>query len=215
MNDGEPRRPEEGGVGWAAIDPSPIPREPGPAEPVEAELLGTAALGAGPLEAASAADTPRRPGGIVGSLLNVRGLIGIAIVVGLVVVGLLFRDRLTGDATDLRVGDCFVEPSGGEVVTEIQHQPCNGPHDAEVIFVGDHPAQEAFPGEDAFDDFAFAQCVPAFESYVGRDYETDEELDFGVFYPIEEGWQEGDREITCYAYRVDEQPMTTSVKAAT
>lgn len=43
------------------------------------------------------------------------------------------------------------------------------------------------------------------------DVRTD--LDFGMFYPTVEGWAGGDRDVTCYASRADNGPMTASVKA--
>jgi hypothetical protein len=112
------------------------------------------------------------------------------------------------------VGDCFEEPASPEAVTDIQHRPCHEQHDGEVIFVGDQPDQDTYPDESAFDAFALDRCVPAFEAYVGRDYETDEEFDFGFFYPGEEAWNANDHEITCYVYRLDEHPLTQSLKAA-
>jgi hypothetical protein len=137
------------------------------------------------------------------------GLIGV-IVLG----GFVLRDRLSGSAGDLRVGDCFDEPGESQSVEDVQHHPCTDAHTAEIVFVGNHPDSEAYPGLDAFDAFVFERCVPAFESYTGRLWETDTELDMGYFYPTTEGWPEGDHEIACYTFRIDTGTMTTSVKAA-
>src|SRR3990172_6879284 len=103
-------------------------------------------------------------------------LVRIGIIAVVVVGALLFRDRLSGSATDLRVGDCFDEPAGTEVA-EVQHRPCTEGHDAEIVFVGDYPDQDAFPGQTAFDEYVFDSCVPAFETYLGIDYETDTDYD--------------------------------------
>ena len=35
----------------------------------------------------------------------------------------------------------------------------------------------------------------------------------GWFYPTTEGWNDGDREITCYAIRIDGATTTQSIKA--
>ncbi|HYN69964.1 MAG TPA: septum formation family protein [Candidatus Eisenbacteria bacterium] len=141
-------------------------------------------------------------------------VIPIGVIAVIAIAGLIFRDRLTGAATDLRVGDCFDEPAEMNEITDVQHRPCNEQHDGEVIFVGDHPDQAEYPGLPALDQFAEDRCVPAFESYVGRDYQTDRELELGLFYPLEEAWDGNDREIACWVYRVDEQPLTNSVKVA-
>ena len=159
-------------------------------------------------QAAQAAPEQKKRGlPVSGGFLARVGIIG-AIVVG----GLIFRDRLSGAATDLRVGDCFDEPVSMTEVTDVQHQPCTEPHDGEIMFVGDYPDQADYPGNDAFDAYAEANCIPAFESYIGRDYETDTEFNIGTFYPISEGWSSGDHEITCYVFRIDEAKMNASVK---
>ena len=144
----------------------------------------------------------------MGGLLARVGLIG-AVLFG----GWLFRDYLTGAAIDLKVGDCFDAPTTvSDTVEEVAHHPCTDAHTAEVVFVGDYP-EGAFPGEDAFDVFSETNCIPAFNTYTGLDFETAMEYDMGVFYPLEEGWEQGDREITCYLVRSDDGPMTQSVKA--
>src|SRR5688500_13700554 len=91
--------------------------------------------------------------------INIGGwLIRGGIVAAIVVAGLVFRDRLSGDAADLQVGDCFDDPGAVSEITDVQHQPCTEAHDSEVIFVGDYPAQDAYPPDDAFTIFAEQQC---------------------------------------------------------
>jgi Septum formation len=137
------------------------------------------------------------------------GLIGI-----LVVGGFLFRDFLPGGADELRVGDCFEEPAV-EVVDNVQHHPCGENHDSEVVFVGEHPAAKgAAPLSDAvFRDWIGTKCLPAFASYTGVDLMSQEVLDLGYFVPTNEGWDDGDRTVICYAVRVDGAQMTQSVRA--
>jgi hypothetical protein len=139
-------------------------------------------------------------------------VIRIGIIAVIVVAGLILRDRLSGNAGDLQVGDCFDEPTQTQDVSDVQHHPCTDAHDAEVIFVGDHPDSDTYPGVDAFDTFVLTQCVPAFEAYTGRDWETDTELDLGYFYPTADGWPSGDREVACYVARLDGVSMSASVK---
>jgi hypothetical protein len=137
-----------------------------------------------------------------------------AVLAVIVILALVFRDRLSGNVGNLQVGDCFDEPAGTGEVSDIQHQPCTEPHDAEVIFVGDFADQDAYPGDTAFEEFAGQQCVTSYEAYIGRDYETDTEFDYNFFYPTRSGWADGDHEVTCHIYRVDGEKMTASVKAA-
>ena len=146
----------------------------------------------------------------MGGLLLRIGIIG-AIAGG----AFIFRDFLPGNATDLEVGDCFDAPTTvDETVEDVSHHPCTDAHTAEVFFVADYPGADAYPGVEAFDAFTEANCPPAFQEYTGLDfYGTEaEDLDIGLFYPLEEGWNQGDKEITCYIVRVDGGPMNQSVK---
>jgi hypothetical protein len=138
------------------------------------------------------------------------GLIGI-----FVVGGFLFRDFLPGGADSLQVGDCFEEPVGVEVVDDVQHHPCGENHDSEVVFVGEHPAAKgAAPLSDsAFREWIGANCLPAFASFTGVELLSQEVLDLGYFVPTNEGWDDGDRTVICYAVRVDGAQMNASVRA--
>lgn len=144
--------------------------------------------------------------------------LGILIAIVAVIIGafFLFRDRLTNEVTSLQVGECFDKPAEDvTVVTDIQRQPCNEPHDAEVIAVLVHTAapSAAYPVVSGFDDFILEKCVPAFDSYIGRAFATDTELDLLYFHPTLSGWAGGDRGFTCYVSRVDKAKVTRSLRA--
>ena len=141
-----------------------------------------------------------------------RWVIPIAIIPIIAVGGFILRDRLSGAAQDLAVGDCFDAPTTEAEVQDVQHRPCNEAHTAEVIFVGEMPEADALPGGTEIDDYIAAQCIPAFNAYTGRDYATDRELDISSLTPTSSGWQSGDREVSCFAVRIDGAAMTASVK---
>ena len=124
-------------------------------------------------------------------------------------------DRITGSAADLQVGECFDQPADTTEVSDVQRQPCDEAHDAEVFLVVDHPGgdDETYPISLTVDRFVLEQCKPAFNTYTGLDYDTSTDLDFSYFYPTREGWNDGDREFTCYAVRADEAKMTSSLRA--
>ena len=126
--------------------------------------------------------------------------------------GLIFRDRLSGSAGDLKVGDCFDDPPAGKTVADVQHHPCTESHTGEVIYVGDMPSNTAYPGENGFDAFAVQNCVPAFQTYTGEDVLTSEVLTMNYFYPKDDAWAKGNHKLTCYAVRADGQPVTSSFK---
>ncbi|HEX5148413.1 MAG TPA: septum formation family protein [Candidatus Limnocylindrales bacterium] len=144
----------------------------------------------------------------------VRLVIRIAII-GLIALGaLVFRDRMSGGAADLAVGDCFDEPTILGEVNTVQHHPCNEPHTSEVVFVGDMPASETYPSDEAFMAFFNASCVQAFNTYTGLDFAVLEAVDMGILTPTTKGWSGGDREVICYAIRVDGTAVSQSFKAA-
>lgn len=140
------------------------------------------------------------------------GLIGIVAVIG---GGFwLFRDRLSGNVGDLALGDCFDRPAATDEISDIQHQPCSGPHDREVIAVLTHPADasEPYPVVSGFDDYIQENCVPLFESYTGRAADTESHLNLGYFQPTLSGWGDGDRGFTCFVSRGDGQQLNGSIK---
>ena len=138
--------------------------------------------------------------------------------IGLVAVialgGFLLRDRLSGDAGDLKVGDCFDEPQGVSVVGNVQHHPCTESHTAEVVFLGTIPEAATFPTHAAFEDWVSTNCIPVWNTYTGLNFATDVILGLGYYRPSEEAWNHGDRGMVCYAYRVDGAMMTSSVRKA-
>jgi hypothetical protein len=54
--------------------------------------------------------------------------------IGVVAVGaLIFRDRLSGSAGELKVGDCFDVPAVQTNIRDVQHHPCNESHTGVVM----------------------------------------------------------------------------------
>ena len=138
-------------------------------------------------------------------------LIRVALVGAVLLGGFLFRDRISGNAGDLQVGDCFDVPAADTNISDVQHHPCSEPHTGEVVYVGDHPAAKGTPfAESLLVEFAGSSCLPAFDAYIGSN--SSDGLDIGAFYPVVKDWDGGDREITCYLYRVDGTSMSGSLK---
>jgi ABC-type molybdate transport system substrate-binding protein len=144
-----------------------------------------------------------------------RGWIFRIAIIGVIALGaFVFRDRLSGNAGDLAIADCFDVPAGETAISDVQHHPCTESHTGEVFAVVTHPAAEGTPPitESQLVDYLTTACAPVFLAYVGPEAATAGVLDFGAFYPGEEDWNSGDRKVTCYAYRIDDAPMTSSVK---
>jgi hypothetical protein len=135
------------------------------------------------------------------------------IVVGAIVVFLgvvLFLVRNNVNADDLKVGDCFNIPNGTTIST-VEKQPCTETHNAEVIFIGEYTG-DTYPISLSLDSYLQDTCIPAFETYVGRAIDSEPELALAYFYPTRDGWDSGDRTVTCYISQPDESPMTESLK---
>jgi hypothetical protein len=120
------------------------------------------------------------------------------------------------EVTDLRVGDCFDMAPGDETatdVTEVVAVPCSDPHENEVYVATNYVGSDSYPGEATIWDYANQFCITAFDTFVDIAYE-DSLLDFGYFYPSEEGWAQGDHAITCVLYDFNGTPLTGSMRGA-
>jgi hypothetical protein len=56
-------------------------------------------------------------------------------------------------------------------------------------------------------------CFPAFQTYTGRDFESDVEYGIGWIQPDQESWEDSQK-VTCYLYRLDGTQLKGSQKAA-
>ena len=106
----------------------------------------------------------------------------------------------TGEGTDtdvftIAVGDCLNDGAVEGEVSSVPTVDCAEPHDSEAyasIIMDDGD----FPGDQAVTDQAESGCITEFNTFVGLDYESST-LDFSYYYPTEESWGQGDREILC------------------
>jgi hypothetical protein len=126
---------------------------------------------------------------------------------------LIFRDRLSSDAGSLKVGDCYDDPAAVTEIRDVQHHPCTEGHTAEVVFVGKMTGEDAvYPADSVVEAWVSANCVPAWNAYTGKNIDTETLLGLGYYQPTDKGWAKGDRDIICYAGRVDGTPMTATLK---
>ena len=139
------------------------------------------------------------------------------IIVAVLIVGFLFRDRVSGNAVDLKPGDCFDDSAGssGGVVKDVQHRPCSEPHLYETIETFKFPTSgdAAFPGQTALEAFVVEKCSPALVGYIGI-AEEQSSLTYSAYLPVEIGWKEGGRDIVCILGALDGSKLTGSMKNA-
>ncbi len=121
----------------------------------------------------------------------------------------------TGNIWMLEVGSCFDDWEGASTslesqeITDVPIIDCAQPHDNEVYMITD-VADGDFPGDDAMEMVAVDTCFDGFEEFVGMPYE-ESTLDFGWLFPTSESWDEGDREIVCFAYDYELRKVTGSM----
>lgn len=116
---------------------------------------------------------------------------------------------------ELKVGDCVLVPDGDQVGS-LTSTECSVSHDAEVYAAFDTDPSDSsaeYPGESVLDEQAENGCLDAFESYIGTDY-MESSLDISWLSPTEGSWENGDREIVCLAYPMDESKLSSSVKGS-
>jgi Septum formation len=112
------------------------------------------------------------------------------------------------DVTDLKLGDCFTEPSG-ELVERITKVNCSGPHDAEIFAVPDLPSSARYPSDAAIEAQADQVCTDA-SGAVDRD-KLPGSATIGYFFPTEDNWSADDSTARCYI-ATDDQPLVGSVR---
>ena len=71
----------------------------------------------------------------------------------------------------------------------------------------------AYPTEIEFENFVGEVCLPAFDEYVGLAYE-DSRLEVYWYYPLEDGWNEGDHLVQCAIYDPLESDIVGSLRGA-
>lgn len=114
---------------------------------------------------------------------------------------------------DLRIGDCFnLADATATEVEQVDARPCSDPHEFELFHDGTLPG-DAYPGDAAFDSWVIAECIPAFEAYVGLAY-VDSALDFSYFTPQPDGWASGDHTVQCVLYEPGNTSLTASLRGA-
>jgi hypothetical protein len=121
---------------------------------------------------------------------------------------------LTGSAAAdaaFDLGGCFDSPASGNVL-DIEFVDCAQAHEFEVYGV-DAFADGAYPGDETIRDLAVDFCETAFEDYVSVDY-YDSTLDYDAYVPDDASWEQGDRELACYAYSLDGEQLTDSVRGS-
>ena len=117
------------------------------------------------------------------------------------------------EVTDVRAGDCFdLKDPDEEEVGDVTAKPCTEPHEFEMFFVGNLPDGE-FPADDVINAYLEAECIPAFDAYVGMPY-VQSQLDIFPLIPSFGGWNAGDHAVQCALFDPINEQLTSSMRNA-
>lgn len=117
------------------------------------------------------------------------------------------------EVTDLRVGDCWdLKDPNAEEIGEVTAVPCSAEHEYEMYFTGSM-SEGTYPTDDAFNTWLEANCLPAFDAYVGISYQ-DSDLEIFPLTPTEAGWNGGDRLVQCALFHPRVHRLTESLKGS-
>ncbi|MBO3088096.1 septum formation family protein [Cellulomonas dongxiuzhuiae] len=115
------------------------------------------------------------------------------------------------DVFSLQLGDCFDYAALSEAteISSVSTIPCGDPHDAE-IYAETTLTEEQFQsdlalttaGDTETPTVADQFCYDAFAGFVGKAYE-ESTLDYTLFSPSEEGWEQGDDVVQCIVLHPD------------
>lgn len=124
--------------------------------------------------------------------------------------GLLEGD---GNVFELAVGDCFDRSTETGEISDVPVVDCDEPHDSEVFHTFEVEGDDEYPGGEALVAQAEEQCLPAFADYVGLDY-ADSTLDVFPITPTDGSWAEGDREVVCALYDLEQDELEGSMRGS-
>ncbi|PWV58220.1 septum formation family protein [Nocardiopsis sp. L17-MgMaSL7] len=113
------------------------------------------------------------------------------------------------DVNALAVGDCLneMEVEYDDSVSTAPIVDCSESHDLEVYHGGFLDSGLDYPGRDEVIEMVDENCYGAFQTFVGTAYE-ESVLDIQTLFPMEEGWELGDREYLCLIGQMDGSQTT-------
>lgn len=113
------------------------------------------------------------------------------------------------DVSALAVGDCLneMEVEYDDSVSTAPIVDCSESHDLEVYHGGFLDSDLDYPGRDEVIEMVDENCYDAFPAFVGTAYE-ESVLDIQSLFPMEEGWEVGDREYLCLIGQMDGSQTT-------
>jgi hypothetical protein len=117
------------------------------------------------------------------------------------------------DIFALSVGDCMPAGEANGEISEASVVPCSEPHSDEVYFEFELEDGD-FPDSDVINTETEAQCIPAFEEFVGIAWE-ESTLEVYPITPTQATWdQMNDRIVQCVVFDPADDQLTESLADA-
>jgi hypothetical protein len=115
------------------------------------------------------------------------------------------------DVFSIKVGDCLNDADVQGETTTTPIVPCSKEHDSEAFqhFILD---DGDYPGDDAIEQAGESDCGgQAFTDFIGVASDSSV-IGYSYYYPTKDSWGNGDREIMCTVYQMDESgnPVKTT-----
>ncbi|MBX3098242.1 MAG: septum formation family protein [Salinibacterium sp.] len=114
------------------------------------------------------------------------------------------------DVFSIRIGDCLNDGDASGEVSTVPIVSCDEPHDSEAYDSGNLD-DGSFPGDDAVKQAAEQLCGPSFTAFIGLSYD-ESAYDYSYYFPTENSWSAGDREVMCVAYADDLSKVTGTLQ---
>ncbi len=112
----------------------------------------------------------------------------------LALVALVAACSQTTSVFELKVGDCFKDPGGGNIA-EVEVVFCEDAHELEVFFIDEIEDLEEYPGRNHLARYSEDVCDIALAAYMPpAGYLT---VDITSAYPSPQQWQDGERSVIC------------------
>lgn len=100
------------------------------------------------------------------------------------------------DAFSIKIGDCLNDATISEEVTSVPFVDCAEPHDSEV-FARTDTTGDVFPGNETLETELATFCRgDVFTQFIGIPY-ADSVYDTSGYFPSQQSWDSGDRELLC------------------
>ncbi|MEX1208694.1 MAG: septum formation family protein [Acidimicrobiia bacterium] len=113
---------------------------------------------------------------------------------------------------ELQTGDCFKDPEADQLgaMEVVEVVPCEHPHDTEIFYSFTLTAGE-MPDVDTMRELAAGQCFPAFDAFVGIQFELSA-LDVFPLTPTPQQWDDGHRTVHCVLFNYDLSELVGSAR---